>query len=119
MATKNRWQVGAMYGNGYLNGQPFYTQPGGIGTAVFPATPNSVPWLEFPIPGLVINCFSPWFSPGCLHAIKQWKMIQEYDYDTESSVELVCCFICGYVQSAHFQPAEEWLNPLLYPIIIG
>jgi hypothetical protein len=119
MATENRWAVGTMYGNGYLNGQPFFTQPAGPFTAVLPPTPNNVPWEEYPIKGLVISAYVPWFSPGCQHAIKQWKMIQEFDYDTNQSVELVCCLICAYVQSSHFQPAETWLDALLYPIIIG
>lgn len=109
-----------MYYGGKLNGVDFYTQPSGAFGPVFPATPNGEPFTDWPVIGIVVSAYQPWFSPGCLHAIKQWRMIQEYDYNTNESVELCTCFICSYVQSAHFRPASTWFDePLLYPIIIG
>lgn len=97
MAQQNRWQVGVMYNQGLLNGVPFFTQPDGPGTAVFPTQQNG-PWADYPIPGLVINEYSPWFAPGCGHAIKMWRIFQEVDYTTDTPVSLICCVICSYCQ---------------------
>lgn len=122
MAQANNWAIGEMYFQGRLNGsgaslQPFFTQPGGPGTAVFP-TQYSGPWVDFPIPGLVITEYIPWWSPGCGHAIKMWTVIREFDYDTNQSCALICCRICTYVQNV-YEPFEEWLNPIQHAIIVG
>jgi len=116
MAT-NRWQLGVMYNNGLLNGVPFYVQPDGPGTQVFPTQFNG-PWLAYPIPGQIMNESIPWWTPGCLHAIKFWKVIREWDYDTNQSVALITCEICTYVQNA-YSPFEEWLDPVAHAIIVA
>jgi hypothetical protein len=115
MAT-NRWQIGALYQPGGPNG--IFSQPGGIGTAVYPTQQNSQPWLDWPVVGLIINEYVPWWSPGCGHSIKTWKVIREWDYETSMSVALVCCEVCTYVQSK-VEPFEEWLNPIQYAILIA
>lgn len=114
MATNN-WQVGVPYTLD-LNGQPFFTQPEGAGTAVFPTQQNG-PWADYPVPGLVINEYSPWWAPPCGHAIKNYKLIPEYDYTTNKQVMLVCCNICTLVvQAMNFDDAYDAQN---FPIIIG
>ncbi len=117
-ATQNRWVIGGLYQLGLLNGQPFYTQPGGIGTQVFPTQANAVPWPEYPVPGLILNEYVPWWAPGCGHSIKYWKIFKEWDYDTNQSCALVCCPACTYVQSV-IEPFEEWLNPIQRAIIVS
>lgn len=114
----NRWQIGTMYYGGLLNGQPFYTQPGGPGTAVLPPTPQAQPWKEYPISGLVISAFNPWFVPGCQHAIKRWAIVHEFDYTLNQSCALICCNQCYYVQRS-VSPYEQILDPILYAIIAG
>lgn len=115
----NRWTVGVMYFEGRSSsGLPFFTQPGGPGTEVFPTQQNAQPWPEYPIPGMIIQEFNPWWAPGCGHAIKMWKIIREYDYDTDSSCALICCDVCSYVQRA-VEPYEEILNPVQQAIIVG
>src|SRR5271170_5574259 len=118
MATQNRWQLGTLYFQGKLNGVDFYTQPGGPFTEVFPTQRNSVQWPEYPIPGLVIQEYSPWWSPGCGHSIKSFKIIREFDYPENSDIALICCEVCSYVQ-ATIEPFEQWLNPIQYAIIIS
>lgn len=117
MPTQNRWQLGVMYGGGLLDGQPFYTQPGGPSTEVFPTQRNAEPWPEYPIPGLVIQEYSPWWSPGCGHSIKSWSIVKEFDYDNDISCALICCRVCLYVQRV-VEPYEEILNPQVYAIIL-
>jgi hypothetical protein len=116
MAT-NRWQLGVMYNGGLLNGQPFYSQPNGPGTAVIPSQ-YSGPFLSYPIPGLTITEYIPWWSPGCGHSIKMWKVIREFDYVTNMSCALITCEICTYCQSV-LEPFEEWLQPITHAIIVG
>ena len=114
----NRWAIGEMYYLGNHNGQPFFTQPNGPGTQVLPSQKNAQPWPDYPIPGLVINEYVPWWSPGCGHAIKFWSIIREVDIYTNESVALVCCSMCSYVQRV-ITPWEEWLNPIQQAIIVG
>lgn len=117
MAEQNRWQVGGLYGGGLLNGQPFYTQAE-IGGPVIPSQ-YSGPWVDFPIPGLVISEYVPWWSPGCGHSIKFWKVVKECDYTTDpiSEVALVLCSICGFCQNV--MPFAGYLDPISHAIIIG
>jgi hypothetical protein len=114
----NRWQIGALYYDGYVNGQPFFVQPGGIGTAVFPTQKNAAPWPEYPIPGLVINEYVPIWAPPCGHAISFFKIIRDFDIYTNQSVALVCCSICAFVIRA-ITPYEEYLNPIQQAIIVA
>lgn len=107
-----------MYYGGLLNGAPFFTQPGGPGTQVLPTQQNGTPWVDFPVIGLVIQEYQPWWAPGCGHAIKVLKCIREWDYETDQSVALICCEVCSYVQRT-IEPFEEWLNPIQNAIIIA
>ena len=119
----NRWTVGTMYYQGLLNGSPFYSQPGGPGTQVFPTERNGAPWPEYPIPGLVINEYQPWVVPGCLHSVKEFCVIQEYDYATDQQVALLTCPTCSYVQRAVYGgslygPTGVY-DPNLYAVIVA
>ena len=114
----NRWAIGEMYFLGLLNGQPFYTQAGGPGTAVTPTQRNGEPWLDYPTVGQVINEFMPFWTPGCGHSICTWKLIKEWDYDTNMDCCLVACEVCSYVQSV-IEPYDLALNPQQYAIIIS
>lgn len=95
----NRWQLGVPY-TFQLNGADFFTQPGGPGTQVFPTQQNNTPWADWPIPGMVITEYVPFWAPPCLHAIKEWRIIPEFDYENDVPVSLVCCNICTLVVRA-------------------
>lgn len=118
MASQNRWTIGVMYEQGIVSGVPFFTQPDGPGTIVLPTQANAVPWDAYPIQGLILNEYSPWWSPSCGHSIKFWKIFKEWDYDNNESVALVCCSICTFCQST-ISPFEEWLNPIERAIIVS
>lgn len=98
--TTNRWTLGVPY-DPTMNGVPFWTQPDGPYTKVFPQMQNNAPWPEYPVPGLVINEYAPFWSPACQHPIKEWKIIQEFDYDSNQAVSLICCNVCTLVQNVH------------------
>jgi hypothetical protein len=115
--TQNRWQIGALYNKGLQNGFPYWTQPGGIGSQVFP-TQYSGPWVEYPIPGLEITEYIPWWSPACGHSNKFLKLIKEWDYDSNSDCCLVCCSLCTFVIRVII-PYDLALNPTLNAIIVA
>lgn len=112
------WTLGTMYNGGLLNGQPFYTQPDGPYTTVYPHQQNAEPWPDYPIAGQVIQEFNPWFTPSCGHSIKFWKIIKEWDDATQQSAALICCSLCTFIQRA-VEPYDEILNPIQYAIIVG
>ena len=111
MATQNRWALGTLYYPGGPPGTGYFTQPNGPFTQVFPTQANAVPWPDWPAAGvMVINEFSPWWSPGCLHSIKEWTIIREFDYETNRSVALITCRICSYCQRK-MEPFDSWYLP--------
>lgn len=114
----NRWQLGSMYNGGLLNGQPFFVQPGGPGTPVSPHQANAVPWPEYPIPGLILNEYVPWWAPACGHSILTWKVIHEFDYTTGMDCALITCEVCTYVVRV-IEPFSLWLDPVQNAIIVG
>lgn len=117
MAT-NRWQIGALY---YPGGPPptsYFTQPGGIGSKVYPTQKNAEPWPDFPVPGMIINEYVPWWSPNCGHSISEWLIIREYDYDENVDCALICCRVCSYCQAV-YRPFSSWLNPIEHAIIVA
>ena len=115
--TQNRWQLGTMYYGGRLNGNSFYVQPSGPFTAVTP-TQRSGPFLDWPVPGMVITEYIPWWSPGCGHSIKFWSVIREFDYPSNQSCALITCSICNYIENV-YMPFEEWLNPIQHAIVVA
>lgn len=118
MTATNQWAIGEMFYGGLLNGLEFYTQPGGPGTQVFPTQQNAQPWPDYPIPGLFINEFVPWWTPGCGHSIKFWSIIRQFDNETNESVAIIACPICSYIENI-YSPYEEVLEPITHSIIVA
>jgi hypothetical protein len=123
-SASNSWQLGVPY-DFTMNGVPFWTQSAPF-QPVFPTQQNG-PWPEYPIAGGIINEFSPWWAPGCGHAIKLWRIFQEYDYVAGQPVSLICCNICTYIQQvaplnggavADFDTQNVY-NPYQQAIIFG
>ena len=113
---QNSWQVGALYGGGLLNGVPFFTQPGGPFTQVFPALPQWEPWKDWPGSGSMVFSYGPWIGVGCLHSIKRFNIVREFDYNTGQSTAILLCPVCGYCQR-NVEPYEEIFDPNLYAVI--
>lgn len=107
-----------MYFGGLLNGQPFYSQPGGPFTQVFPTQVDAQPWPDYPIPGQILQETNPWWFPNCQHSLKFWSVIREWDYDENIDCALICCSICSYIQAV-YRPFDSWLNPIEHSIIVA
>lgn len=111
--AQNAWEIGALYPPGGLNNVK-WSQPGGVGTQVFPAQQTSVDLLD-------ITPFSELtglMSAGCSHYFDEPLVQREFDYTENSSVALVCCPLCGYVQTA-IEPFEAALSTVSYPMLIA
>lgn len=123
MPPQNDWIVGTMYRGGALNGVPFFTQPGGPETQVFPALPQGAPWPEFPGAATMVFAYGPWIGIGCLHSIHEFNIVQEVDY-TQSPpalVALLTCPVCSYIQRAVpagsiYGPTQVY-DPFTYAVI--
>jgi hypothetical protein len=84
---------------------------------VFPTQANAIPWQAYPIPGLILDEFSPWFAPPCLHAIKFYRVIREWDYTTNMDCALICCNTCSFVVRV-IEPFSLWLDPIQNAVIV-
>lgn len=108
----NTWQVGALYPPGGRNNVA-WSQPGGVGTQVFPQQQTGVDYFA-------VTPFSEltgMMSSGCGHFLMTPLIQREYDYDTEKSVALLCCPLCGYVNS-YLEPFEAALDTVYQPQVI-
>ena len=83
---------------------PTYTQPGGVGTPVFPQQP--------------LGERSAQYSFGCSHFFNIPRIWQVYDPDTEEQAALICCPLCGYIQRI-IEPYSEFDNYIQNPIIVA
>ena len=105
----NSWKVGALYPAGGLNGVA-WKQPGGVGTQVFPADVTSTSYFSV----TPFNENSGVFVAGCSHYMNYPLIQREWDYTTNSSVALICCNRCGYVQYI-LEPFESALSTVMQP----
>lgn len=112
MAT-NSWQLGALYPSGGLNDIE-WQQPGGVGTQVFPAQAMGVDYFST----VPFNEFSGLQFSGCGHSLNTPLIQREYDYNEQSSVALICCPLCGYVNNAIY-PFEAALDTVYQPMVIA
>lgn len=109
----NRWQIGALYPPGGLNGVA-WQQPDGVGGLVYPQ-PQVGGAYESIQP---FNERSSIFNPPCGHAINGALVQREFDYDTNSSVALICCQECGFVIYT-LEPFEAALSTVYQPWLIA
>lgn len=85
--------IGQLLQKPYL---PQFTQPGGIGTPVVPQQEE--------------NNNQGMFQPGCGHSIMEYDVrCMEVDGEPEAPSAVVCCPLCGYVQTI-ITPFSEFLD---------
>jgi hypothetical protein len=108
----NQWQIGALYPPGGRNNIA-WSQPGGIGSQVFPQQVTSTEYFQV----TPFSELSGMMSCGCGHFLNTPLIQREYDYNTNSSVALLCCPLCGYVNSI-LEPFESALSTVSQPQIV-
>ena len=113
----NDFAIGALYVPGGIPG--YFTQPGGIGTQVFPAQ------VQASSDYLSVKPFTELTGTylfGCEHSANEVMVFRSWDYTTNMSVAILACPICTYVQRT-IEPFEAavsgndgaLLNSILYP----
>jgi hypothetical protein len=107
----NDWAQGALYPlNGGLGG--FWKQPvpGGI---VYPQQATGVDYFSTK----PFSELTGVFNSLCGHSLNYPLIQREYDYDTSSSVALVCCCLCGVVNWT-IEPFEAILDTVYIPTTV-
>lgn len=120
-----QYVVGQLYRDGYINGQKVYTQPGGIGTRVYPQLPQSFPWFggqnrdNIERDGIYSwpASYPAQYYFGCGHPLNCPSIQQAYDPYNEVQVILLLCPMCGYIQEI-YSPASIYYNYLETPIVV-
>jgi hypothetical protein len=106
---QNDWQVGALYPPGGLSGIK-WTQPDGVGGLVYPQQITGGAYLST----APFNERTGVFMAPCGHSMNEPLVQREYDYDTGSSVALICCELCGFVVYT-LEPFEAALDTVYQP----
>lgn len=114
MAQPGQFQVGQLYRDGYINGLKVYSQPGGIGTPVFPQAPRIFPQQNMGYPQTPMSYPSLYVS-GCSHFLNCWEIYSYYDMYAEEVMALVLCPQCGWIQQ--ILPLADYENYLIVPIV--
>lgn len=112
--------VGSLYIPNY--GGIHWTQPGGVGTTVFPQQNTGPFWNN---PGKSYPLIGPpfaeagqalWISP-CGHGFDTVQIFRDYDSNTSQSAAVVCCPICSFLIEL-LEPYSLLQNYLQVPIVI-
>lgn len=107
--------IGSLYIPNY-NNTP-WSQPGGVGTTVFPQEKLGVTWEEYPVPGQTWFEGGMLWSFGCGHWADFPVIFKDYDSNTSMSAAVICCPLCSYLNRL-IEPYEEISNPLTNLIVI-
>lgn len=117
MALPGQFAVGQLYKGGLVNGLPFWTQPGGIGTTVFPQLPEQFPAINTGFPQVVMS-YPSYYVWGCGHPSNTAEIFEVYDPYGEQDVALICCPLCSYIQEI-MEPYTDYSNYEITPIVVG
>jgi hypothetical protein len=116
MPAEQQFVVGQLYNGGLVNGLPFWTQPGGIGTQVFPEQPRQFP-LQFEGYYQVPMTYPSLYVAGCLHAFNCYSIYKVYDPVNDIQVALIACPACSYIQQ--ILPWDDYINYEITPIVVA
>lgn len=105
-------EVGSLYFNPSIPNQ-IWSQPGGIGTTVYPQAKDSAPGqFETPLTP------SGQYIPPCGHAQNALRVWQEYDPESGEQAAIVCCNVCTFVIQIII-PYSDFDNYIQNPILIA
>lgn len=117
MAQPGQWQVGQLYKNGLVNGLPVFTQPGGIGTTVYPQAPALFPQQYMGYPQVVMN-YPSLYVALCGHSFNCYEIFEVIDPYAGVQVALCCCPVCSLIQEI-ISPYENYSNYQDAPLIVS
>jgi len=109
-------QIGTLLNGGLVNGLPFFTQPSGPGTLVFPQQPKIFPaqfqgYVQWPM------AYPAMYYPGCGHAINLYEIFFQYNPSAGEVYAIIACPYCSFVQQV--MPETQYYNYLQTPLIVS
>jgi hypothetical protein len=120
MAQPGQLQVGQLYLGFNRNGLPVWSQPGGIGTPVFPQLPTIFPWngqredthdqYEWPA------AYSSLYVLGCGHPSNCLEIYSYFDKYADEIMALICCGQCSYINE--IMPYTQYQSYLETPLVV-
>lgn len=109
-------QVGSLYNHGFVNGLPTFTQPGGVGTTVFPQQAQISPanfqgYIQYPM------AYPGQYYPSCGHVINTFDVFFEYNASAGEIYALICCPFCSFIQVV--MPESQYYSYLQTPVVVA
>ena len=111
--------LGSLYLGFTRNGLPVWTQPGGIGTPVYPQAPLVYPQVNEGFPQQVM-AYEAQLVGFCGHWFNVPEVFKEYDSSTGKQAAIVCCPVCSGILLI-VEPYEDWSSSffMVYPVGLG
>ena len=107
--------VGSLYIKNWNN--IAWSQPGGIGTTVYPQQQVNTAFTDFPVAGQTWSEIGLWVS-SCGHWLDTWEIFRDINICTNQSAAIVACPVCSNIQQV-ITPYEAIFDVLRYPIVVG
>jgi hypothetical protein len=100
-----------------VNGQQVWTQPGGIGTLVYPQPQELSPERYQGYPRRVMN-YPALYSARCGHFFNCYEIFEVLSPSDGHQVALVVCPQCGFIQEI-IDPYERFTDYMDTPLVIA
>ena len=110
------WLVGELFLGFERNGLPVWTQPGGIGTTVFPQAPTLFP-QQFMGYQQVPMSYPSLYVWGCGHQTNTAEIFEVFQPSLDDQAALITCPVCSFI--AQIMLYSEYTNYLDTPLVIG
>lgn len=123
MSRPGEFEVGQLYLGPKRNGLPVWSQPGGVGTLVFPQLPSNFSWFGKNDTGFGGSIYEwPMAYPaqyyfGCGHPLNCPEIYSYFNPYDEDIKALICCPMCSYIQS--IMPLVQYEDYVETPIVIA
>ena len=114
MAQPGEIVVGQLFKGGLVNGLPYWKQPGGVGTKVYPQLPTQFPEQNMGYPQTPFS-YPAMYYFNCNHPLNCPEIFQYYDKYLGKQMVAICCPMCSYVQQ--ILTLSDYQNYLITPIV--
>lgn len=108
------WLVGELFLGFERNGLPVFTQPGGIGTTVYPQAPTQFP-QKFMGYQQVPMSYPSLYVALCGHQFNSFEIFEVFQPSLNDQAALICCPICSLIQQILLY--SEYQNYLDVPLV--
>jgi hypothetical protein len=113
----HQYVVGELYNGGKVNGQQVWSQPGGVGTLVYPQPQALSPENNMGYQQSVMS-YPALYSAGCGHFFNIYEIFEVLSPSDGHQVALVACPQCSYIQEI-IDPYSQYQNYEDTPLVIA